>query len=361
MKDYYTILGVPQNASKEEIKKAYRKLAHQYHPDRGGDEEKMKEINEAYQVLGNTEKRAQYDRFGRTFEGVGGGGREGFDFGSFWQDMRGESFDFGSFDFEDLFEDFFGVGQKFRKKEANRGRDIEIKIEINLKDTLESIQRNIDLDKMVSCQRCQGSGAEPNYELKECFSCRGSGEVQQIKKTIFGTFARYVVCPECQGEGRIPQRPCNVCKGEGRIKGEEEIEVSIPAGVDSGQTIKITGRGEAGRRKGRAGDLYIKIFVKKDKIFKRRGDDLFVEAPISFSCASLGDEVELSTLEGKKILLKIPSGTESGKVFRISSKGIPHFSGWGRGNLYARLLIKTPKKLTKKQKELLERLKEEGI
>jgi len=369
MKDYYKILGVPRNASPEEIKRAYRKLAHKYHPDKGGDEKKFKEIAEAYQVLSNKEKRAQYDRFGTTFEGLGAQG--GFDSGVFWGDFRPEEgFDF-DLDFEDLFEDFFGFGRKAKKREINRGRDLEVEIKINLEDTLRGIRKNISLGNLVTCQRCQGSGAEPGSKLRECFSCRGTGEVQQMRKTIFGTVTRYIRCPECGGEGKIPEHPCNVCRGEGRIAGEKKIEITIPAGVDSGQIIKIEGKGEAGRRGGKPGDLYVRVFVRSHPLFKRKGDDLYIELPISFSQAALGDEVEVPTLEGKKILLKVPQGTESGKIFRISGKGIPHFSGWaiargarpfrGRGDLYVKLIVKTPKRLTKKQKELLEKLKKEGL
>ena len=286
----------------------------------------------------------------------------GFDpgtFGSFWQNVRGEDFDFG-INFEDIFEDFFGF-TKTRKRAINRGEDIELEMEIDLKDTLKGVKKNIKLDKKVICQRCQGLGAEPGSKLKECFSCRGTGEVQQMKKTFLGTITRYVVCPECKGEGKIPENPCNVCGGEGRINGYEDIEVKIPQGVDSGQVIKIAGKGDAGRRGGKPGDLYVKIFIKPHPIFKRKADDLYLTVPISFSGATLGEEITIPTLEGKKILLKVPQGTESGKVFRISGKGIPHFLGWGRGDLYVKLVIKTPKKLTKKQKELLAKLKSQGL
>ena len=360
MKDYYKILGISRDASPEEIRKAYHKLAHKYHPDKGGDEKKFKEIAEAYQVLSNKEKRAQYDRFGRTFE-AGQGFQSGFDSGAFWSNARAEDFDFGNLDFEDIFEDFFGFGGSRRKKDFNRGKDIEVQIEMDLKDTLQGQKRKISLFKKVVCQRCKGSGAEPGSAVKECFACRGTGQVQQMKKTIFGTITRYVVCPECQGQGKIPEKPCNVCRGEGRIDGQEDIEIYIPAGVDSGQIIKIAGKGDAGRQQGKSGDLYLKIFIKPHPTFKRKGDDLYLSLPISFSQASLGDEVEVPTLDGKKILLKVPAGTESGKVFRISGKGIPRFSGWGRGNLYVKLSVKIPKKLTKKQRELLKRLGEEGL
>jgi len=358
-KDYYQILGISRDASQDEIKKAYRKLAHKYHPDKGGDEKKFKEINEAYQILSDKEKRSQYDRFGRVFEGA-----PGFDFQWAWG-RPGEEFDeiFGG-DFEDLgemVEEMFGFGAPRRRKDLKRGKDIEIDLEIPLEDTLKGKEKEITLAKMISCSRCQGTGAEPGTPINECFSCRGTGQVQQIKKTFFGSFTRYTTCPECRGEGYRPEKPCNVCRGEGRIRGEEDIKIFVPAGVDTNQVIKVEGRGEAGRRGGKSGDLYARVFVKKHPIFKRKGDDLYISVPISFSQATLGDEIEISTLEGKKILLKVPSGTESGKILRISGKGIPHFSGYGRGDMYVELTVKTPKKLSKKQKELLEKLKAEGI
>ena len=360
-KDYYQILGVSKSASPDEIKKAYYKLAHKYHPSRkDGDEKKFKEISEAYKVLSDKEKRTQYDRFGRVFEPGAAGAEPGFDFQWAWG--RPDA-DFG-FDFEDLgemMEEMFGFGVPRRKKDLKRGKDIEIDLEINLEETLKGKEKEITLYKYIICGRCRGSGAEPETKIKECFSCRGSGEVQQIKKTFFGSFTRWTICPECRGEGNRPEKPCNVCNGEGRVKGEEDIKIFIPAGVDLNQVIKVEGKGEAGRRGGKPGDLYCRIFVKKHPIFKRKGDDLYISVPVSFSQAALGDEIEISTLEGAKLLLRVPTGTESGKTLRISNKGIPHFSGYGKGDLYVELTVKTPKKLSKKQKELLEKLKEEGI
>lgn len=355
MKDYYQILGISRNASPDEIKKAFRKLAHQYHPDKGGNEQKFKEINEAYEVLSDKEKKAQYDRFGRVFEGGGSGP----DFGGWW---RSAPFDLGfdKLDLEDLFEEFFGSGFE-RKKDLKRGRDIRIDIEIPLEAVLRNQEREINLYKFIVCPRCQGTGAERGSEIEECFSCRGTGEVQQIKKTFFGTFTKYTICPECGGEGGRPKNPCNVCKGEGRVRGNEKINISIPAGISSHQTIRIGKKGEAGKRGGRPGDLYVRFFVKPHKSFERKGDDLFFKKEISFSQAALGDEIEIGTLDKKKILLKVPAGTPSGKLFKVSGKGIPHFSGWGRGDLYIRVEVKTPKHLNKKQKKLLEKLKEEGL
>lgn len=357
-KDYYQILGISREASQEDIKKAYRKLAHKYHPDKGGDEKKFKEINEAYQILSDKEKRGQYDRFGRVFEG-GAGFDQGFDFGSFGN--QGFDFDFDFGDLGEVMEDFFGFGGGRRKKDLKKGRDIEIELTLPLEEILKGREKEIRLEKFVVCSRCQGIGAEPGSQVKECFSCRGSGQVQQIKRTPFGSFTRVTVCPECGGEGYRPEKPCNVCKGEGRVKKEEKIRIFVPAGVDTNQVIKVEGKGEAGKRGGKSGDLYIRIFIKQHPLFKRRGDDLYLQVPITLTQAALGDEIEVSTLEGTGILLKVPQGTESGKLLRISGKGIPHFSGYGRGNMYVELQVKVPKKLSKRQKELLERLKEEGI
>ncbi len=371
-KDYYKILGVSPDASPEEIKKAYYKLAHKYHPDKGGDKEKMKEINEAFQVLSDKEKRKQYDQFGHVFDGANndGSGQEGFSpFGGAWGNFSGQGPDvgFGGFDagdlgeiFENLFNFGFGAGQS-PKKNANQGKDIKLEIEISLEDVLKGTTRKVKLRKMVQCPRCHGTGAEPGTKVEECFTCRGTGQVQQIKRTPFGSITRWTVCPECGGEGKKPEQPCNVCKGEGRIIGEEEIEIFIPAGVDSKQIIKIEGKGEAGRRGGKPGDLYVQIFVKKHPLFTRKGDDLYLASSINISQAILGGEIKIPTLEGKNIILKIPAGTKSGKVFRVKGKGIPHFSSHGRGDLYVELEIEVPKKLTKEQKDLLKQLKEKGL
>ncbi len=365
MKDYYQILGVTNNASAEEIRKAYHKLAHKYHPDKGGDENKFKQINEAYQILSNKEKKAQYDRFGQVFEGVPGtGDTGGFDHQWFWgrPGMGSErDFDFDVGDLGEMIEEVFGFGQRSRKRNFKKGKDIEVELVISLEDVLKGKEQELVLEKYITCFRCVGIGAEPGTKIEECFSCRGKGEVQQIRRTFFGSFTRFVVCPECKGEGQRPTKICNVCKGEGRIKGEENIKIFIPAGVDTNQQIFVEGKGEAGKKGGKPGNLYIRVFVKPHPIFKRKGDDLYVSLPISFSQAALGDEVDILTLEGKKISLKIPFGVESGKVLRISGKGIPHFSGYGSGNLYVELIVKTPKKLTKEQKKLLEQLRKEGL
>lgn len=359
--DYYEVLGVTKSASQDEIKKAFHKLAHKYHPDKGGDEKKFKEVNEAYQVLSDAKKRAQYDQFGKGFENMGAGGSgQGWDFNWSWQNT-GQ--DFGFDDLGDIFENAFGFGgaRRAARKDARRGKNIQIDIEINLEETLKPISRKIDLEKMVVCHRCHGNGAEPGTKINECFSCRGSGQVQQVKKTFFGSYTSFAVCPECKGEGTKPEKPCNVCKSEGRLKSRETIDIVVPAGIDSNQAIEIEDKGDAGKRGGRAGNLYVKVFVRKHLVFERRGDDLLIAKEIAYSNAVLGGEVEIPTLEGKNIALTVSAGTESGKILRISGKGIPHFGGYGRGNMYVELVIKMPKKITREQRKLLDEMKKEGL
>jgi molecular chaperone DnaJ len=354
-KDYYKILGVERNASADEIKKAYYKLAHEHHPDKkGGSEARFKEVNEAYQTLSDKDKRAQYDRFGTTFNGAQGYQNIN------WEDIMG-----GMGGFEDIF-DIFGSGFGFnmggkKPKDLRKGKNLEVILEIELESVLKNQEREIYITKNTVCERCGGAGAEPGTHVKECFTCRGAGRVQEIRKTIFGTISQSVVCPECHGERVKPEKPCNVCHGEGRIKKEGRIRISVPAGVDNNQTIKVKGKGEAGKRGGEAGDLFIRIAIKPHRFFEREGDDIYLKKNITFSQAALGDKVKIPTLEGENIFVKVPGGTESGKILKVSKRGIPHFSGSGRGNLYIRFDVETPEKLTRKQKELLEELKKEGL
>jgi len=352
--DYYQILGIDKNASQEEIKKAYRKLAHQHHPDKGGDAKKFQKVNEAYQVLSNKEKREQYDKFGRTFEGA-----EGFDFGNFWH-QAGVNFDFD--DIGDIFEEFFGSRMRRQQAEdVRKGDDIEVGLEMELKDVLKPFVHKLNISRYESCSRCNGTGAEPGTKVKECQTCRGTGRVQQMQRSFFGAITRYTICPDCQGEGTVPEKPCNVCKGEGRVETREEIEIRIPAGVDTGQVIRFRGKGDAGRKNGQPGDLYVKILVKPHPLFQRKGDDLYLEQKITFSQAVLGGEIELPSLEDKGLIFKVPKQTDSGKVFKISNKGVPHFTGLGRGDLYIMVSIETPKTLTREQKDLIKRLKKQGM
>lgn len=364
--DYYEILGVTKQASQDEIKKAFHKLAHKYHPDKGGDEKKFKEINEAYQVLSDAQKRQQYDQFGKGFENMAGAGGQGGnpfgqDFTWAWQNQN-QNVDFE--DLGDVFENFFsfgGGGRPSRKKDVKKGKDIQVDIEMVLEDTLRETSKTISMQKMTTCHRCQGNGAEPGTKINECVMCRGQGQVQEVKRTVLGSYTTFATCPECKGDGQKPEKLCNVCKGEGRTKNHEEIKITIPAGIDTNQVIKIEGKGEAGKRGGRAGDLYVRMLVKKHPVFARKEDDLYLSEYVGYSQAVLGGEVEIPTLEGAPILLNVPAGTESGRVLRISGKGIPHFDGYGRGNLYVELHINTPKKVSRKQKQLLDELRKEGL
>jgi len=360
-KDYYQILGVSKDASIDDIKKAYRKLAHKYHPDKGGDTEKFKEVSEAYQVLSDKDKRVQYDRLGANFEAGAPSGFGGMNAEDFYQNFNGGQ---GvNFDLGDIFEDVFGfssTGQN-RKKSKMRGDDINVDLEMNLEDVLKEQKKKIKIKKWVSCSRCQGTGGEPGSKIKECFTCRGTGEVQEVRKIFLGNIVRQVICPQCKGEGTIPEKPCNVCMGEGRVKKEDEINVFIPKGVDTNQVIKLSGAGNVGRKSGQSGDLYARILIKPHKIFVRNGDDIYMKVFVSLTQAVLGGEVEVPTLERKDLILKVPKGMESGKVLRISKKGIPHFSSYGIGDMYVELEISVPKSLTRKQKELLEKLREQGI
>jgi len=360
-KDYYKILGIEKEASPEDIKKAYYKLAHQHHPDKkGGDEAKFKEVNEAYQTLSNKDKRAQYDRFGTNFNnGAQGGGFNQQNVN--WEDIMGNMEGFGNIeDIFDMFGNGFGMGGR-KQKDTRKGNDLEMILELELESILSNQDKEIIINKKSTCERCGGNGAEPGTTIKECFTCRGSGRVQELRKTFLGTISQYVVCPDCHGEGVKPEKTCNVCHGEGRIKKEEKIRINIPAGVDNNQIIKVKGKGEAGKRGGGAGDLYLRISIKPHRNFERNGDDIYLKQEIAFSEATLGGKIKIPTLEGEKIIVSVPSGTESGKILKVSKRGIPHFSGIGRGNLYLQLNINTPNKLTRRQKELLEELKKEGL
>lgn len=362
MRDYYQILGVQKNASQEEIKRAYYKLAHKYHPDKGGDKEKMKEINEAYQILSDKDKRNQYDKFGSAGFDSNAFAGNGNNYNWAWSNFSGPDLDFDFENLDDIFGDFFGFGSKeSKRKNFKKGSNIRVDLEISLEDVLKNSEKEIDLKKYIVCERCRGNGAEPGSRVNQCFSCRGTGQVQEVKRTFLGSFTHWAVCPECRGEGQKPEKFCNVCKGEGRIKGIEKINFTIPSGIDSNQIIKIPGKGEAGKRGGQAGDLFVRILVKPHHVFQRKGDDLFIFKEITISQAVLGDKVEIPVLGEKNLLIDVPAGIKSGEIIKISSKGVPHFSGYGRGGLYVRIDIGIPKHLTKRQKELLNKLKEEGL
>ncbi len=356
MEDYYKILGVDRNASKDEIKKAYRKLAHKHHPDKGGDEKEFKKISEAYHVLSSDKKREQYDRFGKAGPGAGFGGAEnsGEGFGGF------DGFSQGGFDFGDIFEDFFGFGGG-PKKRRKSGEDLKIRVTTSLEKVIKDEKREMTIEKLVLCNSCNGSGDEKGAKKEKCSSCKGEGRIRKETGTFFGAFSQIVSCPDCEGEGSVSNKKCKDCHGEGRISKKEKISFVIPAGIDSGQTLKIDGKGNAGRRGNPPGDLYIEIDVENKTKFKRKGADLYYDANIKFSQAVLGDTVELKLISGKVISLKIPEKSFSGKIIRLSGKGLPKLSGYGQGNLYIILNIEIPQKITKKQKEILQELHKEGL
>lgn len=361
--DYYKILGVSKDASYDEIKKAYRKLAHKYHPDKAnGDESKFKEINEAYQTLSDKSKRAQYDQFGQNFSGANGGagGFSGFSNQDGWDFTQAGGANFGGVDFEDIFSNIFGGGGQRGRSPEKRGQDIQVDLEITFEEMVKGIQKKIKLYKGVTCDQCAGTGGERGAEIKTCPTCHGSGQVQKTTRSILGSFSQVGICPECQGKGKVYEKKCSQCGGDGRIKKEQEIIIDVPAGIANGQTISIQGAGEAGENNASAGDLYVLIHVLPHKKFSRKGQDVLTTEEINFSLAALGGEIKIETVEGD-LILKIPAGTQSGEVFRIRNKGITELQGRGRGNHMVKIIVKTPHKLSRKQKKIIEELKETGI
>jgi len=361
-KDYYKTLGLSKGASADEIKRAYRRLAQEHHPDKGGDQAKFKEVNEAYQVLSDPQKKAQYDQFGTTFEQAqargGMHGFEGFrDFSSF-----AEAFDFGrsgNGGFEDIFEGIFGGSSRGRgRRGQRRGQDIGVDVEISLEEAYRGLDREINLRQAVVCAKCSGSGAEPGSKLKDCPTCRGQGQIEQRSGGGFFTFSQVITCPDCRGAGKKPEKVCLKCGGEGRVKESKTLRARIPAGIQSGQVISLAGQGEAGAHGSPAGDLYVTVHVRPDPRFTREGDNLLYDLLISFSQAALGDKIEVPTLSGW-VKMKVPEGVESGTNIRLEGKGMPHLQRKGFGDMIVKVKVKTPKRLSKKAKELLEDLKKE--
>ncbi len=359
MEDYYKILGVSKTASKDEIKKAYRKLAHKHHPDKGGDEKTFKKISEAYHTLSDDNKRAQYDTWGKSGSGMGGqtGSRPGGGFG--FDNKSGAGFDF---DFGDIFEEFFSFGQRGGGRRRGRGgrergEDIKIKITVALSEVIKNNERTVHVSKMNSCTECKGSGDAPGAKKEDCKTCQGQGKV----RTSIGPFTQVVICPECQGEGKISDKKCSSCKGEGRKETKEEIKFTVPAGIDSGQVIRVEGKGNAGRKGNPPGDLLVEITVRNDTKFKRQGADLYYDADLKYTQLLLGGEIDITLLSGKSISVKIPAGTSPETIFRISGKGLPYLSSYSTGNLYVKAKVHVPKKANKKQKEILQKLQEEGL
>lgn len=342
-KDYYNTLGVDRGASAEDIKKAYRRLAKKYHPDvNEGNEDAaqtFKEINEAYQILSDDNKRQQYDQFGSAaFDGSAGAGGAGFD---------------GFSGFGDIFESFFGGGRTAsRRNGPMRGGDLEVSMTITFEEAAFGVKKDIKLTRREDCDTCAGSGAKPGTTVKNCTQCGGSGQLRQEQRTILGSFTNIVTCPTCAGEGKIAEEPCEKCRGTGKQNQARTISVNIPAGIDNGQIITLTGQGDAGSKGGPPGDIHVYIRVRPHKVFRREGVNLYMDMPISFGQAALGAEMEIPTLS-EKIKYTIAPGTQTGTTFRIKDKGIKYLRQEKHGDLFVKVNIEVPRKLTDRQKELL--------
>lgn len=368
-KDYYEILEIPKKASEEEIKKAYRRLALKYHPDRAPAnkkreyEEKFKEISQAYRVLSDKEKRAQYDQFGQTFEEAPfGRGFSQQDFRSFYDVFGGRDI-FEDLGFGRIFEEMFGFSgraQPFgftQEKAVEYGQDIQMDLEIDLEEAFHGAKKEIELYKLVTCPECRGRGGQ---DLKKCSVCQGSGYEEERRQGFFGFFLRQKPCSKCQGRGEWPEKICSRCRGQGRIKETKRIKVTIPVGIDDEQTLKLTGQGQAAPYGGPSGDLFITIHLRPHPSFQRREDNLYLEQPIKFSQAVLGDKIEIPTLEGP-VKLKIPAGTQSGTILKLRGKGMPRLYAGGRGDLLVTIQVMIPKKLSPQQKKLIKELNREGL
>ncbi len=343
-KDYYEILGISRDAEQEEIKKAYRKLTRQYHPDRNPDDpqasDKFKEITEAYKVLSDPHKRAQYDRYGHSgMEGADFG-----DFGDFSQDFSG---------FEDIFDMFFGGRRTRTSRRPRRGADLQYQLNLKFEEAAFGGEKEISIPRVENCPDCGGSGSQPGSHPETCPQCGGRGEVSYRHQTAFGNFVQTRTCERCRGEGQIITDPCKTCNGQGQVRRQRNLKVNIPPGVDTGHKLRMAGEGEAGPNNGPPGDLYIVIEVEPHSVFRREGSDLYCQVPISIVQAILGDEIQVPTLEGK-VSLKIPSGTQPGRRFRLKNKGLQNIQGYGRGDLYVEARVVIPEKTNRKQRELLE-------
>ncbi|MEX0748852.1 MAG: molecular chaperone DnaJ [Candidatus Saccharimonadales bacterium] len=350
-RDYYEILGVDKNASGEEIKRAYRKQAVKHHPDKeGGDEAKFKEAAEAYEVLKDSTKRKQYDQFGHAGaqQGFGGGGAHG----PFGGGQGGFEVDLGDLDLGDIFGSFFGGGRQRAGAQARRGRDVETRVTLEFKEAVFGTEKTIELDLEDICTHCKGKMAEPGSSLKTCDTCKGQGQVVQVQNTILGSIQRATTCPTCHGAGKVPEKPCIECGGKGTKRAKQQIKVKIPSGVSDGNTIRLRERGEA-IGGGAKGDLYVHVQVRPSREFERHGHDIVSAATIDMIDAALGTEIEVNTVDGKT-KMKIPAGTQSGQTFKLSGKGVPYGSGSTRGNHLVDVTVMIPKKLTTKQRSMLE-------
>lgn len=343
-RDYYEVLGVSKSASKDEIKKAYRKLSKQYHPDINKAEDaadKFKEIKEAYEVLSDDQKKAHYDQFGHTDPNQGFGGGAGFD---------------GGFGFEDIFETFFGgQGGGRRRRDPNaprQGADLQYTMTLSFEEAAFGKETTIEIPVEETCDTCSGTGAKPGTKVETCSHCRGTGQESVEQNTPFGRIVNRRTCSKCNGSGKSIPNKCTTCHGAGRVKKRNKIKVNIPAGVDEGQQLRVAGKGEAGVNGGPAGDLYVVFHVRRHEFFERDGDDVYCEMPITFAQAALGDEVEVPTLHGK-VKLKVPAGTQTGTNFRLKGKGISNVRGYGQGDQHIKIRVITPTKLSEKQKQII--------
>ncbi len=360
MKDYYKILGVEKSASKDEIKKAFRKLAHEHHPDKqGGSDAKFKEASEAYSVLSDDSKRKQYDTFGSAGPSMGGGGYgggaggfEGFDFSQF-TGGNGQGFEF---DLGDLFGDLFGGGGRGRQK---KGSDIYVDIQVSFKDSVFGVEKNIVLSKKSTCATCSGTGGKPGTGTKTCDTCHGKGKVNETRRSFMGNFTTTQVCPTCKGAGQIPKEKCTTCRGEGITESKQEIGVRIPPGINDGEMVRLTGMGEA-IQGGKPGDLYVRIHVEKHSIFKKEKDSLFMNLEIKLSQALLGAEIPVQTLDGE-LIMTIPEGTNNGEILRVKGKGVVHDRTTKRGDLFITISVLMPKRLSRSAKKAIEDLQKEGL
>lgn len=348
-RDYYEVLGVSKDASADELKKAFRKAAVKYHPDKeGGDEAKFKEVNEAYEVLKDSQKRQRYDQFGHA--GVGGASGGGNPFEGFGG--QNVHFDFGDGGLGDIFGQFFGGGGGSRQRGPKKGRDVEANLELTFEEAIFGVEEKISLDMEDECSHCKGDTVEPGFSLKTCPTCQGAGQQTRVMNTMFGAIQQAVTCETCQGRGQVPEKACSVCHGKGTERRKQTVTLKVPAGIDDGATIRLSGRGEAVGR-GQRGDLYIHIRVRAHKKFTREGNIILSDEHISMVDAALGAEIDVETVDGK-IRMKVPAGTQSGTDFKLSEHGVPQMRGAGRGPHIVTIIVDTPTKLTKKQKELLE-------
>lgn len=354
-RDYYEILGISKSASADEIKKAYRKAAVKYHPDKeGGDEDKFKEVNEAYEVLKDSQKRQRYDQFGHA--GVGGnGGMGGNPFGGFsgfGGNTQNVHFDFGDGGLGDIFSQFFGGNTGGSNRGPRRGRDVEATLQLTFEEAVFGVEEKIAIEMDDECSRCHGTTVEPGYEMKTCPTCKGAGQVNRVMNTIFGPIQQAATCETCSGRGKVPEKVCSACHGKGVERRKQTINLKVPAGIDDGATIRLREKGEAVGN-GSRGDLYVHIRVKAHKRFTREGDIILSEEHIGMVEAALGTEIDVETVDGL-VRMKVPAGTQSGTDFKLSNHGVPHIKGERRGSHIVSIIVDIPTKLSRKQRELLE-------